>query len=440
MNTVRKLLVVRRLKKNLYNMSTEEIIRHQGDRVRIMGEFVKKNSPYYRAILKDVEYFSVSSFMKMDKSTMMENFDSINTRKLKKAELLEFAINREGSNSMDLFRNEYSVGMSSGTSGNRGLTVLSKDEMAQYSCLLWARNGIPEKIRKKRILFALRINSPAFMEVRKFGVKIIYVDYTHPVRDLIDKINEEKLNILAGPPSLLSMISRERKRIKHDIDCIISYAEVLTDTVNAFLRDSFDAPVIQIYQGSEGFIGTTCREGNLHINEDVLLVNLEDIPNSDDDAKRVIVTDLYRTTQPILNYQLNDLVEPGDINCPCGSSFRTIKRIHGRMDDVFILRGPDEDRRYLFPDYVRRSIISASGRITSYQAIQHDVDKIEIRLVVEPGSGIDEIRNSVLYNLHHRAEKIGGILGDVEFSDSTPQPNPRSGKMIRVVREYKEDI
>ncbi len=440
MNIASRLLLVRKLKKSLYETTHEELLEHQSERLQIMGKFAKENSSFYSESLKDIERFKPDSFPEMNKEMMMREFDRINTRGLIKKELLKFTTEREAKNSMDLFRDEYSVGMSSGTSGNRGLTVLSKDEMAKYSSLLWARNGIPEGIRKKHVLFALRINSPAFMEVRKFGVKIIYVDYTHPVKDLISKINIEKLNILAGPPSLLSLISREVGSIDHKIDCLISYAEVLTDDVKQNLEGVFKAPVVQIYQGSEGFIGTTCREGNLHINEDVLFIQLEEIEGSDDETRKVVVTDLYRTTQPIFRYQLNDLVEPGGNNCHCGSSFRTIKKVHGRTDDIFLLRGKGGERKYLFPDYVRRALITASDEIEDYQVLQHDTNTIEIRLVTSPGSNITGIRKKVIENLSLRAKRIECELGHVTFSDEPPSRNPRSGKMIRVVRMFKEEI
>jgi hypothetical protein len=45
-----------------------------------------------------------------------------------------------------LFAGRYSVGLSSGTSGNKGLTVLSPAEREAYGCLLFARNGIPDQI------------------------------------------------------------------------------------------------------------------------------------------------------------------------------------------------------------------------------------------------------------------------------------------------------
>jgi len=79
-----------------------------------------------------------------------------------------------------LYDGRFSAGLSSGTSGNKGLTVLSREERELYSCLLWARNGVPRTVKTHRVLFAIRHNNPAYMEIRSFGVKLVYVDYTRP--------------------------------------------------------------------------------------------------------------------------------------------------------------------------------------------------------------------------------------------------------------------
>jgi hypothetical protein len=71
---------------------------------------------------------------------------------------------------------------------------------------------------------------------------------------------------------------------------------------------------------------------------------------------------------------------------------------------------------------------------------RHDTDSIEIRLVTSPGSNLREIRKNVLENLHGRARRIDGEIGQITFSDEPPSRNPRSGKMIRVVRLFGEDI
>jgi putative adenylate-forming enzyme len=273
------------------------------------------------------------------------------------------------------------------------------------------------------------------MEPRSFGAKLVYVDYSHPPEELALLIADRKLNIIAGPPSLLSLIGRHRALFTHPIDALISYAEVLDDSTRAALEQTFDAPVVQIYQGAEGFIGSTCTEGKLHINEDTVLVEQEDVDGGAA-VQTVVVTDLYRTTQPIIRYALNDVLEIDPEPCACGSCFRVIKTIHGRADDIFLLKDASGETRYLFPDYVRRSINQASDAVLEYQAIQHAVDEIEIRLILAPGADRAAIEATIRENLSWRAEAAKGQLGRVYFTDQPPTPNPRSHKLIRVVREF----
>jgi putative adenylate-forming enzyme len=297
-------------------------------------------------------------------------------------------------------------------------------------------------VRRPRVLFSLRVNNPAFMEARFLGVTIVYADYTHPAEALVGLVNEHRLNVLAGPPSLLRLIARRRDDIDHPIEALISYAEVLDDVARRQLQEDFRAPLAQIYQGAEGFIASTCREGSLHLNEDVVYVEALEMSDRLGDARRLVVTDLYRRALPFLRYQLNDVVELDPGRCPCGSVFRLVGRIHGRADDIFHLRsvsaeaGSADDVRYLFPDYVTRSINQASDAIVEFQAIQHSLDRIEIRLVLESGADRDRVEATISANLAFWAAKVGGRLGELEFSTVPPERNPNSLKLIRVVRRF----
>ncbi|MGE5776440.1 MAG: hypothetical protein ACM33V_09480, partial [Chloroflexota bacterium] len=352
-------------------------------------------------------------------------------------DLVQFRIQQERQGKLELYPGGFSVGLSSGTSGGRGLSVLSKLERQMYGSMLWTRSGIPAGIWRPRVLFALRTNNPSFMEPRSFGVKLVYVDYTHPIEELVRLICARKLNILAGPPSLLAMIARHRNSLTHRIEALISYAEVLDDDTRANLQAAFEAPVAQIYQGAEGFIASTCRCGNLHVNEDTILMETEDVSAEDSSVKKVIVTDLYRTTQPIIRYALDDVLEFDPEPCACGSCFRVIQRIHGRADDIFLLKNAAGETCYLFPDYVRRSINQASDEILEYQAIQHTLDNIEIRLVLKPGSKRAAIEQVVQENLKWRMDRLGAQPVHLHFSAELPERNPRSYKLIRVVRKFK---
>jgi len=266
---------------------------------------------------------------------------------------------------------------------------------------------------------------------------LIYSDYTHPPETLVKLINENQLNVLAGPPSMLRLLARMRDQLRVRIEALISYAEVLDDATRTQLCRDFDAPLSQIYQGAEGFIASTCRKGNLHLNEDVIYVETLDAGDTISNARRVVVTDLFRTTLPFIRYQLNDILEIGNSSCACGSCFRVVKRIHGRADDVFYLHGRDGKMRYLFPDYVVRSINQASEDILEFQVIQHSPTQMEIRLQSKPAADRTAIEKRIRSNLSYWTGKLNGELGEVIFSDAAPERNPNSHKLIRVVRKYQ---
>ncbi len=430
---LKKLHIVRQLKKQFYQWDPETLKNHQETRVKEILSFAGNYSAFYKDIISPES--SLEDISLMNKSIMMENFDEINTVGLKRDKLIKYNIEQEKSGSIKLYNSKYSIGLSSGTSGSRGLTILGKNERDMYGCLIWARNGLPEHIKKYRILFALRTNNPSYMEPRSFGAKMVYVDYTHPPEKLIELINLRKLNIIAGPPSLLSMLGSLQSKIKHKIDALISYAEVLDEKNKQYLEIVFGVPVVQIYQGSEGFIGSTCRHGNLHINEDTVLVQLNELDFAGG-ASKVILTDLYRTSQPVIRYELNDVLEISSEPCTCGSCFRVIKLIHGRADDLFLLNSYDNSTRYLFPDYVRRAINQASGDILEYQAIQHSLDLVEIRLVLKPGCQENIIEDKIRENLKRRASTSGGQLGKIIFTDKKPELNSNSKKLIRIIRNF----
>ena len=437
MNILQKALLIRRLNHQFYSWDRQQLQAHQQHRLQFILDWARRNSPYYGPLLQ--ANMSWADVPVMGKTTMMEHFDVINTQGLDRDDLRGFRMVQERTGSVELYQGRYSVGLSSGTSGNQGLTVLSRAEQQRYGCLLFARSGIPASIKPKNVLFALRLNNAAFQQVQSFGVTLVYVDYTRPIAELVRMINERKLNILAGPPSLLTLLAEAAETMDHGIDAVVSYAEVLDENTKRKLEETFDCRVVQIYQASEGFIGSTCRRGALHLNEDVLYPEILDTEDSAGDAKNILITDLYRTTQPIIRYQMNDLLELDPNPCACGSCFRVIQRIHGRQDDSFLLRDSQGQWRHLFPDYVRRSIIQASQAISSYQALQIAADQIEIRLILEADVDRRSIEKAITDNLAYWIHRIGAQQPAIHFSDASPERNARSGKMIRVVRCFAAD-
>lgn len=426
------LALARYLQWRAEHWSEDRLRSHQQRRLAKIFDHARTRSPYYHMRIPPAAT-DLLNIPRMTKSLMMEHFDEINTANLHRDALVAFRIEQERLGKTDLYPGGFAVGLSSGTSGNKVLTVLSARERTNYAALLLARSGIPRDLKDQRVLFALRTNNPAFTAVTALGVSLQYVDYLVPIPELVGLVNQHRLNVLAGPPSLLVLLAEEAHEIDAPVEAVIVYAEEADAATKQRLADAFGAPVSEIYQGAEGMLGFTCRAGNLHISEDTTFVELEPAGDTLGRAKRVVVTDLYRRTQPFIRYELNDLLEVSDQTCPCGSAFRLIDRIHGRADSVFILAGTDGSQVRLMPDYVRRSINQASPDILEYQAIQLAPDEIEIRLDVAEGADVSAVHRTITANLEYWATRAHARIGTVRFSGARPERDPVSHKLVRVV-------
>ncbi|TVR20553.1 MAG: hypothetical protein EA387_11365 [Nitriliruptor sp.] len=405
---------------------------HQRRRVARQLAYLRRHSPFYAEVLPPGAV-TLEAAPVMDKALMMREFDRINTAGLHRDELVAFRIDQERRQATELFQGRYAVGLSSGTSGNKVLTVLSPRERARYAALLWARSGIPHELAHPRVLFALRTNNPAFTAVTAFGVELVYVDYFVPVDELVRLINDRRLNVLAGPPSVLTTLAEHHDRLISPIEAVVSYAEELDDPARARIAAAFQAPVVELYQGAEGMLAFTCQAGALHLNEDVTLVELVDSGDRLGEARQAVVTDLYRRTQPFVRYQLRDLIELAPGLCDCGSAFRRIRRVHGRSDSILHLPVRGGGAVPLMPDYVRRSVNQASDEVQEYQVIQWGPDDIEVRLRLADGADRAAIEPAIRDNLAHWASRAGGQLPTLRFTDTTPQRDATSHKLVRVL-------
>ncbi len=115
--------------------------------------------------------------------------------------------------------------------------------------------------------------------------------------------------------------------------------------------------VAEVYQATEGFLGSSCRAGRIHLNEETLHIERLWI----DDARErfhPVITDLSRTTQWFVRHRLNDVLMLDPTPCPCGRRTTTLRAIEGRAEEVLWLPGKDGALAPVFPDLVRQAIYS----------------------------------------------------------------------------------
>lgn len=374
------------LYKNLYKTSETQLQKVKEDLLFVAVNHALEHSSFYRKLYGISQLSCMDDFYRLpiiNKAIMMENFNELNTCGLDLSEVTEYAVKKEiAKDYTGYYLDEYVIGMSSGTSGNKGIYVTPKSMTQRLPFVFLARGGIPLKLLPFRILFLLRVFSQGFADINAPLIKLTYKSTMTDPDELIEIINRERINIILAPPSMLRILMGFKDKIKIKLKLIMSYAEVLEKEDKARITQAFNVDVREIYQTSEGQIASTCKYGSLHINEDLVFIELYD-QNNDPvttphvTAHRMILTNLINQAQPLIRYEMNDIVELGE-KCPCGSSFRVISKIIGRNDDVLMFKNSQGKVIQVFPDLFARWIISRFDAIREFKVIQFSLEKLEI--------------------------------------------------------------
>ena len=319
---------------------------HQARLWQVFQAKVLTRSPLYR----DRVPAALDAFPVQQKAEFMRDFNDINTCGLALKDAMQVAVDSETSRDFEPTIQGITVGLSSGTSGNRGLFLASTGERAIWVAAVLQRI-LGWSFKKRKIAFFLRANSNLYSSVQSNLLSFEYFDLLKPVQEHLERIQQVQPDIVVGQPSLLVRLAEAQStgRICLQPTRIFSVAEVLSEEDEAMISRAFGIRVDQVYQCTEGLFGQTCAHGTLHLNEDWLIVEKEWL----DDTRFIpIITDLKRESQPVIRYRMNDILHAG--TCTCGSKMQAISRIEGRMDDVLELAV------HHFPDFIRRAIVGPS--------------------------------------------------------------------------------
>lgn len=334
--------------------SRSRLERFQQKQSRHILRWTKNHSPFYKKL--SVASGDLSVWPLMNKSQMMLHFDTLNTANITLNQALEVAQQAEKSRDFTPKIGKYSVGLSSGTSGIRGVFLVSPREQAKWSGTILAKM-LPKSIFcKQKIAFFLRADNNLYESVKSRIIQFKFFDLKNPFEQHIAALQDFKPDILVAPPSVLYLLAQaqEKKELQIKPLKIISVADVLYEDIKTYVNHIFGVPVHQVYQATEGLIACTCRYGNLHLNEELMLIQKKYI---DDKRKHFIpvLTDFNRRTQPIIRYELNDILTEAQHPCPCGNPSAIIAHIEGRCDDVlYVSCNPPQP---VFPDFIVRIVL-----------------------------------------------------------------------------------
>ncbi|GAA0345208.1 CoF synthetase [Morganella psychrotolerans] len=331
-------------------------------------------SRFIRRVLCRSPYFSpycalpLAQWPEMDKALMMKYFDQMNTAGLKVDELLECARRSESSRDFSPMVGRFSVGLSSGTSGRRGVFVVSPQEQAVWAGTMLAKMLPDGLFAGERVALFLRANNNLYESVNSRWLSFRFYDLLGDFEDNLNALVAYQPSIIVAPAQVLAEIAR--RKIKGECSLspkrVISVAEVLESDGKVLLKQVFD-DVGEVYQATEGFLGCTCEHGTLHLNEAFLYIEKEWL---DERRFSPVITDFTRKTQPIVRYRLDDVLVIRDTPCPCGDVQTAIERIEGRCDDQLLLTDVQNKPVRLFADACNRIICNTLPAKTDFRLHQ----------------------------------------------------------------------
>ncbi len=357
--------------------SKEALNRYQDKQLARYHTFITSQSPYFQT-------HSPESFGTMDKTFMMTHFNELNTLGIQTRDFTEM-------------NGEVAVGLSSGTSGHRGVFVTTEKERSMWAAAILAKMLPKGKLFGHRIAFFLRADNELYQTINSGLIRLEYFDIFKDSKEHLERLKDYQPTIVVAPASTLIELANyvSNQQLAIQPAKVVSVAEILEDRdaqtiAKAFQLDKVD----QVYQATEGFLACTCSEGNLHLNEDILSVEKEYLDNS---RFYPIITDFKRTSQPIYRYRLNDILVEEKSPCPCGSVFTRIAKIEGRSDDIFYFKKEDGSSQMIYPDFIRRCILFVEN-IQDYQVTQLADGSITIALSHRTESTFSQVFNLSITN------------------------------------------
>lgn len=340
--------------------------RHQARALRKFLAGLAARSPYFSAF----GGLPLAQWPLMDKARMIAHFDTMNTAGLAFAQVMAVAQRAERSRDFSPTIGAITVGLSSGTTSQRGAFAVSAQEQARWAGVMLAK-ALPDGLfAGERVALFLRANSNLYTAVRNRWLRFTFFDLFQPFDQHLIALADYRPTIIVAPAQVLRQLALAvlAGRLQIRPKRVISAAEVLEPQDRELIEQAFGMPH-EVYQATEGFLASTCEHGVLHLNEEYIHVEPKWL---DDEQRRFVpvITDFSRITQPIVRYRLNDVLVARAERCSCGRATRALERIEGRCEDMLLLPGRDGETVSVFSDVLSRALAQALPLDADYRLLQ----------------------------------------------------------------------
>lgn len=384
--------------------------------------FAVQNSPFYRDFYREVLHDGTGKLQELpvlDKATMMENLSRIFTDSRLGQDGIDehIASGRAG----ERYLGEYRIIASSGSTGRRGLFLYNRREWSTLLATFWRWTdmvGMSPRPGRRRIAiigapsdFHLTYRMSSSLGIGAYHT--LYLKAGEPISYLTGKLADFCPELLLTYPTICCMLAVEQIEGRLNIHprVIATGGELRTPNVTALIQQAWGVRPHDFYAMTEtGLMAGECAEnGAMHMFNDLTIVEVVDtnynpVPTGER-GSRLLITNLFLRTQPLIRYEVSDLLTMSSSPCPCGSPWPVIQSIDGRADDLLWMNDHNGQEISIHPMQLQSVILSHTG-VRTYQIRQHD-DVVQVHIVTDCRADADRRIYELHAQLSHKFDQLG---------------------------------
>lgn len=251
------------------------------------------------------------------------------------------------------------------------------------------------------------------------------------IEQYIHTINSFKPEIIRGYAGSLLELCRyaEKKKIPlYSPRIVVSAAENLSDTMRDVIESNFGTKVYNFYGSREvSNLAGECKNGLLHLFQFwnyVEVLDKDNQPVREGEEGRVIVTNLYNYSMPLIRYEIGDMAILGQEKCSCGQILSTLKKVTGRITDHFILESGTTVPAEFFI-HLLGVVCYEQGGFEKFQVIQEEYNEIQINIVTHK-----EISDQYKNDINEKIRVVMGLECKIIWNIVDDIPKTPSGKYL----------
>ena len=217
-------------------------------------------------------------------------------------------------------------------------------------------------------------------------------------------------------------------------------AEAFSDNFRADLEKKLNYKVLDVYGLTETMgpgVAIECWEQQgLHLAEDHFLAEIIDPETGevlpDGEWGELVLTTIDREATPVVRYRTRDITRILPGTCSCGRTHKRIDRLHGRTDDMLIIRGVN-----VFPSQIE-DVMKTVPELSSWYQVElttvGHLDRVTLKVEMEQGFDFDEIREIEALQRDVESKMKSALSVGLKVRIVEPKSIPRSeGKAKRVI-------